>query len=89
MEITHIAFRYACIAAECAWQTFVIPPKGKVEFWGINLVEFIWNTKLGVVNHKIWAAVIFHNVLYGLRVDQGTGTTSLDVKRIHKMADMR
>ena len=42
VELTQTAFRDGNLAEEATWQTVVLIPKGKGEFWGIGLVEVIW-----------------------------------------------
>ena len=42
VELTQTAFRDGNLAEEVTWQTVVMIPKGKGEFWGIGLVEVIW-----------------------------------------------
>ena len=67
----------------------VLLPKGNGNFMGIILMEVLWNTMLGVINHHIGAAVQFHDKLHGFRVVRGTGTASLEAKLLQQLMEMR
>ena len=75
-------FRYRRITLECYWKIVVLLSKGNGEFQGISLVEFICNAVSVVVNHKIGAAVNFHDALHGFRAVRGTGTASLEANLV-------
>ena len=42
-----------------------------------------------IVNHRFTSSITYHNSLHGFRVDRGTGTTTLEVKLIQQVMDMR
>ena len=88
MELTQTAFRDGNLAEEATWQTVVIIPKGKGEFWGIGLVEVIWKL-LTLILHCWLTAIKLHDVLHGFREDCGTGTSTLEAKLLQQLAAMR
>ena len=52
VEMKQTAFRDGKLAEEAAWQTVVLIPKGKGEFWGIGLVEVTWKLMTGILHHR-------------------------------------
>ena len=42
-----------------------------------------------IINHRFTASITYHYYLHGLRAGRGTGTTTLKVKLIQKVASMR
>ena len=66
VELTQTAFREGNLAEEATWQTVVMIPNGKGEFWGIGLVEVIWKL-LTLILHRRLAAIKLHDVLHGFR----------------------
>ena len=68
---------------------FVIAPKETGNFRGIQLVEVLWNTILGVINRQIGVAVQFHNILHGLWGGQGIGTEFIEDKILQQLTAMR
>ena len=79
VELTHTAFRDGNLAEEATWQTVVLIPKGKGEFWGIGLVELIWKL-LTLILHRQLTTIKLHDVLHGFREGRGTGTATLEAK---------
>ena len=54
-------------------------------FRGIELVQVIWKTVLGIVNPHIDMGVQFHGVLHGFQVVQLIGTAFLKVKMFQQL----
>ena len=44
---------------------------------------------LGVINRRIGAATIYHDVLHSLQADRGTGTAPLEANLLQFMREMR
>ena len=47
------------------WQTVVLIPKWKGDFWGIGLVEVLWKAIVILINRRLTAAVSLHETLHG------------------------
>ena len=78
------------LAASCAWQTVVMIPKGEgTNFRGIGLVEVTWKAISGIINHRIYSSIQFHNALHIFFVGRGTETTTLKEKLLQKLIAMR
>ena len=67
----------------------VIITKGYGDFQGIDCVEVLWKSFLGVINWQIGAAVQFHNVLHGIWAGRGMGTSYLDANLIQQTTVIR
>ena len=67
----------------------MIIPKGNGGFRGFGIVELLWKALLGFINQWIGSALQFHNVLHGLRVGWGTGTTSLKANFFQQLTKIR
>ena len=52
-------------------------------------MEVMWKLFWGVINRRIREAVKYHNVLHGLRIGRGMGTTSIEYKLLHQLAEMK
>ena len=74
---------------ECAWQTFVLIPKGVGYLQRIRLVEVLWKTVKGILNFRFAAAIQFHNKIHGFRMYRGTGTPSLESNLLKHFMKMR
>ena len=53
------------------------------------MVEVLWNTVTGVLNHRLRAEINFHDTLYGLRTGRCIRTTSLEVNLILNLTAIR
>ena len=61
-------FRDGKLPTKFKRKTLVILPNGNKQYSGIDIVEFLWKTMLGLINLRIGAEVRFHNTLHGFRV---------------------
>ena len=76
--------------ATCAWKTVVIIPKGGgTDFWGIVLVEVLWNAISGIINRRLSSSIQFHDVLHEFLAGRGTGTTTHEEKLLQRIISMR
>ena len=73
------------IPVEYNLQIVVIIPQGNVEFWIIVILEVIWNSVLGVVNHWIGVAVNFNDTLEVFWENRGKRTASLEFNLIQQL----
>ena len=89
VELDQMAFRGGIIVTNCTWQTVVLLPKGNGEFREISLVEVLWKTVSGAINHRIVAEIIYHDIIHGFWEGRGTGTASLEANLIHQMMEKR
>ena len=78
IDIIQMASRNGRLLTKCEWKTLVLPHNVNENFWSIRLVEVLWKTLLGVVNHPIGAAVNSHYILHGFCVSRGKGTAYLE-----------
>ena len=67
MELVQTTFRYI-------WQMVVILLEGGSGYRGVGLVDILWETISGLMNHRIVSAVRYHDTLYKFRAGRGTGT---------------
>ena len=49
----------------------------------------IWKMVTGILNHHLTSEIYFYNILHGFCTGRGTGTSSLEVKLLQKLAVMR
>ena len=62
-------------------QTVVLIPKWKSSnFRVIGQVEIIWMMMTSLLNFRLTAAIMFHDVLHGFRAGLGTWTADLENK---------
>ena len=73
---------------ELAWETMVLIPKGKGEFWGIELVEVAWKVCAAVVNCRLKRGVVLHDALHGFGEGRGTGRATLESKLTQQLAGL-
>ena len=72
------------------WQTVVLIPKGTSgDFRGIGLAEVLWKTVTSLLNRRLTAEIIFHDVLHGFRSGRGIGNASLEAKLLQHITSMR
>ena len=68
----------------------VMIPKGDGgNFWGIGLVEILWKTVTGILNHRFTSMIQFHDVLHRFQAGRGTGNATLEAKLLHHLTAMR
>ena len=60
-----------------------------MEFRCIGLVEFLWKIITGLLNLHFTSSIGFHDVLHGLRVEDGTGTASLEANMLQQLTAVR
>ena len=60
-------------------------PKGERKYRGIGLVEVLYKKTLGLINHKIWAAVRLYDALNVFRARQVTGIAYLKAKLLQHL----
>ena len=67
----------------------VLIRKGEGDYHGIGLLEVIWKAVAVILNHRFTVAITYHNSLHGFQAGCGTGTTTLEVKLLQKVAVLR
>ena len=55
----------------------------------ISLVEMIWKAVAVILNCRFTIAITYHDSLHGFRSGCGTGTATLEVKLLQKVATLR
>ena len=76
VEMTQTAFRDGKLAEEATWQTVMLIPKGKGEFWGIGQVGVTWKLMTVILHRRLTTGIQLHDVLHGFRERRGTGTAT-------------
>ena len=64
----------------------VLVTKGKMDYWGIGLVEVMWKVVAAILNCQLTASITFHDFLQGFRAGCGKGTATLEAKNIYQLA---
>ena len=67
----------------------VLIPKGVVDYCSIGLMEVVWKAMAVILNHCFNTYITYHDSLHGFRAGRGMGTSILDVKLLHQVADLR
>ena len=49
---------------EATCNAVVLIPKGGGNYWGFVLMYFMWKTVTVILNRRLMAAVVLHDVLY-------------------------
>ena len=52
-------------------------------------MEVIWKVVAVILNRCFTSSITFHDVLHGLQAGRGTGTATLEAKRLEQLAAMR
>ena len=52
-------------------------------------MEVIWKAEAVILNHRFTVAITYHNFLHRFRAGCGTGTTTLELKLLQKVAALR
>ena len=63
--------------------------KGGGNYCGICLLEVVWKALAVILNCCFAASITYHDSLHGFREGSGTGTSTLEVKLLHQLTDMR
>ena len=74
---------------EATWQAVVLIPKGEKCYRGIGLVEVMGKVVVAILNFCLTASITFHDFIHGFQAGRGTGTSTLEAKLIHQLADLR
>ena len=52
-------------------------------------MEVVWKAVVAIINRRFTASITYHNSLHELWAGRGTGTVTLEVKLIQKVASLR
>ena len=52
-------------------------------------MEVLWNTVMGILNHRLTMVIQLHNTLHGFHTDRGTGTASLEANMLQHLMAIR
>ena len=63
VDLVQVAFREGKLAEEATWQALVLLTKGKKDYWGIGLVEVMWNVVAAILNRRFAASNTYHDFL--------------------------
>ena len=77
------------MAEEATWQAVVLIPKGKKDYWGIGLVEVMWNVVVAILNFRFTSSITYYDALQGFREGRGTGTATLEAKLLQQLVALR
>ena len=71
------------------WKAVFLIPKGKKDYWVIDLVEVMWKVVAAILNCRITAYITYHDFLHGFWAGCGTVTATLEVKLLYQLAALR
>ena len=75
------------IPTELTWTILVLIPKGDgTQTRGIGLNETLWKILEAIIDTRVKAAVVFHDILHGFIQRRGTGTAILEAKLAQELA---
>ena len=78
------------LAEECTSQTVTLIFKDTSgEFKRIKLVDVLWKTVTSLLNRRIMAEIMFHDMLHGFQEGCGMGDAALESKLIQQLTEMR
>ena len=89
VSIVQVELHDETLAKECTWKTVVLIQKGKGDFQGIGLTEVLWKAVASLLNRRLTAEIIFHDMLHRFWVERGTGTATLNAKLPLQLTAMR
>ena len=89
VDLVQSSFWEGKLAEVAMWQTVVLIPKGKKDYWGIGLVEVMWKVVAAFLNCQLTASITFHDFIHGFREVHGTGTATLEAKLLQQLAALR
>ena len=90
VAIVQAAFRGREIVALCAWQTFVVILKGGgIDFWGVGMLEVLWEAISGIINVRLFYSIQIHDALHGFHAGRGIRNATLPEKLLQKIISMR
>ena len=67
----------------------MIPKGNGGDFRGIGLLEVLWKTIPGLLNHRFTMSIYFHDLLHDFGADRGTWTTTLEAKLLQQLMATR
>ena len=67
----------------------VLIPKGGGEYRGIGLVEVIRKVVAVIIKCRFTAVINYHDCLHGFRAFRGMGTSTLEVRMLQQVVDLR
>ena len=90
VSIVQAEFLFDTLSEKSIWKMVVLVTKGGGrDFRGIGLVEVLWKTVTGLLNHRFTSEIRFHDFIHGFWADRGTGTSTLKAKLIQHLTSMR
>ena len=82
-------FQEGRLEQESSWQVVVIITKGRRDYYGIGLVQVVWNVVTIILNLCLTTSIDFHDVLHGFWLGRVTRTTSLEAKLLQQLLARR
>ena len=67
----------------------VLIPKGGGDYCGTGIVEVIWKAVVVILNRRFTNATTYHDFLQIFRAGRGTGTSTLKIRLLQKVAALR
>ena len=86
VELVELAFRNGVLPEEAAWQAAVLILKWGGGYRGIGLVEVVLKAVAVIINRCFNTAITYHDFLHGFRAGSCTGTATLEIKLLQKVA---
>ena len=77
------------MAEKCTCKTAILIKKRKGDFRSIGLIKVLWKAIKSLLNHRITAAIFFHDTLHVFWVGWGTGTASFKGNLLQQITAMR
>ena len=85
VDLVQTYFRYCTILADFMWQTVFLLPMVNVDYSEIVLIKVLWKIVLGLINHRIWASITYHDIIYGFWGERGMATASFESKMLQQL----
>ena len=89
VELVQTELWEGVLTEEAIWQAVVLIPKGGGDHRGIGLLEVVCNVVAVILNFRFTASITYHDSLHGFWVGCGTGTATIEVNPLQKVAAMR
>ena len=81
-----IEFGIRNLGNESMCKMVVLTPKGDGrDFRGIDLMEVLWETVMGLLDRRFTSANRLHGILHGFWAVRGTGTATLKSKLLQQL----